>query len=84
MLQSAQIPQLDENTTLFVDYHKNGSIYKIKDDKERRNVTKTATFESFNFGSYFTTVYQVEWRSGLDKCRTVEQQNLVYFTCWHR
>ena len=59
MLQSAQIPQLDKNTTLFVD-HKNGSIYKIKDDKERPNVTKTATFESFNFGSYFTTVYQVE------------------------
>ena len=80
MLQSAQIPQLDENTTLF-DYHKNGSIYKIKDDKERRNVTKTATVESFNCGSFFTPVYQVEWRSGLDKCRTVEQQNLVYFTC---
>ena len=84
MLQSAHIPQLDENTTLSVDYHRNGSIYKIKDNKERQNVRKTATFGSFNCGSYFTTVYQVEWRSGLDKCRTVEQQNLVYFKCWHR
>ena len=84
MLQSAHIPQFDENSTFFVDYHKNGTIYKIKDDKERRNVSKTASFGSFNCGSYFTPVYQAEWRSGLDKSKTVEQIKLVYFTCLHR